>query len=143
MNIFRKITFIAVLLTVMLSGPALAADVLVIAHPSVSTDSLSKAELTRIYQKKMTQWSGGGAIVPVDLGGAGDTQTSFYKSIMGMTVGEISNYWIRQAMTVGVKPPRSFQSPELVVKYVSMTPGAIGYVASGTGLDGVKQITVR
>lgn len=143
-RVLNKLVLPTLLFAVILAGPALAIDdVVVIAHPSVSVSRLGKDELARIYQKKMTRWPDGVSIVPVDTGGAGDTQVRFYQSVLGMTVGEVSNFWIRQAMTVGIEPPRSFRSPELVIRYVSITPGAIGYVAPGTSLDGVKAISIQ
>jgi ABC-type phosphate transport system substrate-binding protein len=128
------------------AGPARAGDLdfVVIAHPAVSVQDLSLDELARIYKKETTRWPDGSPIVPVELGGAGATRAAFYESTLRLMVGDVTAYWINQAMTTGNNPPKVFSSDSLVLHYVAQTPGAVGFVAPNTPLgDRVKRIAIH
>ena len=116
----------------------------VVVHPDVIVKTLSVRELGRIYKKVVTEWPDRSRISPVELGGTSPVRKQFYQDTMNIMVGDVATYWINQAMTTGIKPPRVFPSNELVLKYVARTPGAIGFVTREAILTGtVKRVTIR
>lgn len=136
---------------VLVSGPLLVAPVraeehgfTVVAHPEVSVDSLSVEELGRIFKKETTRWPDGTPILPVELGGTSPTRAQFYRTTFRLMVGDVTAYWINQAMTTGNNPPKVFSSGNLVIRYVSQTPGAVGFVSPDTPIDPrVKRIEIH
>jgi len=144
--IVRKIYILVVLLAVM-GGRAnitLAEEVgfVVIAHPSVPVDQLSKKDLKRVYTKELTSWSDGTQIYPIENSGA--AKAKFIREIIGQNENENKSYWINQTMTTGKRPPKSFGMPVLILNYVTKTPGAIGYIKAGSNLNTfVKLVTIE
>lgn len=58
-----------------------------------------------------------------------------------MTSDEVNRYNIQQQYSRATKPPVTFGSDADVANFVNNTPGAIGYVSSGTTLpSGVKVV---
>jgi ABC-type phosphate transport system substrate-binding protein len=129
-----------------LAVPAAAEDLgfMVIVHPDVAVNEVTVDELARIYRKETTRWPDGAPIMPVEVGGTAPTRAAFYRTILKLMVGDVTAYWINQAMTTGNNPPKVFSSDSLVIHYVGQTPGAVGFVGPGTPLDDrVKQVAVR
>jgi len=128
---------------VLSAAPVTAQDdgYVVIVHPDVPVDHLTTAELARLFQRSTTQWSDGTTVVPVEE--AGPVRSRFYRETMGMTVGEVGNFWVRQAMSTAMRPPRLLGSADLVIPYVAATPGAIAFVESSARLgNSVKQVRI-
>jgi len=128
-----------------LSAPVFGDDLgfVVVAHPDVAVDQLSADELGRIFKKESTRWPDGTPIVPVEVGGTAPTRSSFYRATLKLVVGDVTAYWINQAMTTGNNPPKIFSSDGLVMRYVGQTPGAVGFVSPTTPADPrVKRIAV-
>jgi ABC-type phosphate transport system substrate-binding protein len=116
----------------------------VVANPEVGVDRLSTDDLGRIFKKELTRWPDGTPIRPVELGGTSPARAEFYGVTLRLRVGDVTAYWINQAMTTGSNPPKVFSSPNLVMRYVSQTPGAVGFVSADTPIDPqVKQIAVE
>jgi ABC-type phosphate transport system substrate-binding protein len=115
----------------------------VVAHPDVAVDRLTVDELGRIFKKETTRWPDGTPIVPVEVGGTAPTRSSFYRATLKLVVGDVTAYWINQAMTTGNNPPKIFSSDGLVMRYVGQTPGAVGFVSPDTPADPrVKRIAI-
>jgi ABC-type phosphate transport system substrate-binding protein len=127
------------------AGPVAADDIgfAVVAHPDVVVESLTVEDLGRIFKKEVTRWPDGTPIVPVELGGTAPTRAAFYHATLKLMVGDVTAYWINQAMTTGNNPPKIFSSDGLVMRYVGQTPGAVGFVSPGARVDPrVKRIAV-
>jgi len=128
---------------VMVSAPigAQGDEYVVIVHPDVPADRLTTGELGRLFQRRTTQWADGSLVIPVEE--AGVVRSRFYRETMRMSVTEVGNFWVRQAMTSGVQPPRLLGSADLVIAYVAATPGAVAFVESSAHLGTrVKRIAV-
>lgn len=141
----RRLTAGLAFVVALLSAPARAEEhqFVVIVHPEVSVDSLGVDELGRIFKKEVTRWPDGTLIRPVELGGTSAARADFYGTTLRLRVGDVTAYWINQAMTTGSNPPKVFSSANLVMRYVSQTPGAIGFVGADTPIDPqVKRIAV-
>jgi len=128
---------------VLMSAPLRAQgdEYVVIVHPDVPVERLSTAELGRLFQRRTIQWPDGAVVMPVEE--AGVVRAHFYRDTMRMSVAEVGNFWVRQAMTAGVQPPRLLGSPELVIAYVATTPGAVAFVEASAHLGTrVKRVRV-
>jgi ABC-type phosphate transport system substrate-binding protein len=129
---------------VLAAAPLSAQDegYVVIVHPGVPVDRLSTAELGRLFQRRTTHWTDGTMVQPVEE--AGVVRAHFYRDTMRMSVAEVGNFWVRQAMTGGIQPPRLLGSAELVIAYVASTPGAVAFVESSAHLGTrVKRVAVE
>jgi len=117
-------------------------QVLVIANPSVTAADVSRAELRDIFTGASSSLKGGAQVTPVLLrqGPVHEEFLSLYigKSDSGFRAGWRSILFSGQGIM-----PRTLDSDVAVVEYVSRTPGAIGYIASGTPHSGVKILVAR
>lgn len=147
---FWRASALAAALTVLLTllaGPLAArgeGGFVVIVNQDVPVDSLKREELGRIFRKAITFWPDGTRIMPVELGGQSPTRSVFYQDTMDIRVSDVAAFWINQAMTTGIEPPRTMPTDALVVGYVARTAGAIGFVSEQAPLDPrVKSVTLR
>lgn len=105
----------------------------VVVHPSNRIRGLKRYELDRIYRRSTRFWSEAAAvsptlpILPINLPPGDPLRDAFSKAVLHADAESLANYWNR-AYFQGVMPPMVLQSPAAVRAYVSMTPGAIGYL---------------
>jgi ABC-type phosphate transport system substrate-binding protein len=114
----------------------------VIVHPSNPATQLSRLKVGEFFLKKTPRWPDGHPVQPVEPSGKSPVRQRFTLEVYGKQVIAISAYW--QQMIFGGKgvPPPEKSSDADVVAYVRDTPGAIGYVWSGTDVSGVKVVAV-
>lgn len=107
----------------------------VIVHPSVSETSLSVAEVSDYFLRKVTSWKDGGKTVkPVTLTDKTLSDT-FARTVHHRNGLAIRKYWQRQVFTGRGTPPPEMRTVAEMLTYVSSTPGAIGYVPAGVDLS--------
>lgn len=94
-----------------------------------AVQQLNTRDLELIYWKKKQYWQGGTRIRPVNLHAEHPLRMAFSKTILGSLPSEQADYW-NGLYFHGTTPPYSVQSEEAVLRYVSMTKGAIGYVGA-------------
>ncbi len=129
----RKFFIFAVLSCVIPMTSVLANDskaiVAVIVASNQNTDELKLApnQLSLIYWRKQLYWSKGLRIKPVNLSTEHPLRLQFSQTILGSAPKTQIDYWNGQYFN-GVLPPYSVNSEEAVMRYVSQTAGAIGYV---------------
>ena len=97
-------------------------------HPA---ETLSRADLARIYQRRQRFWSSGAKIVPFNLSADHPVRQQFSVYIFNRTPEDMREYWDTQYFH-GVSPPYMLASEEAVIQFVASTPGAIGYVPANT-----------
>jgi ABC-type phosphate transport system substrate-binding protein len=114
----------------------------VIVNSGNPTASISRLKVGEIFLKKMTRWPDGHPVMPVEPSGKSQVRQRFTLEIYGKQVIAISAYW--QQMIFGGKgvPPPEKSSDADVVAFVRDTPGAVGYVWSGTDVSAVKVVAV-
>ncbi|QTA91099.1 cobaltochelatase CobT-related protein [Desulfonema magnum] len=137
------IFFIGIVLVILLSGTmAGAGEVLVIANISVTADTLDRAAVSAIYLGDRTRWDSGGKIRVVMLRG-GPTHERFTKDIVGTTPAKLRRFWKKIVFTGTGTPPKIFKKETDLVKFISNTEGAIGYIDASVSPVNVKVIAVR
>ena len=124
-----------------LVGPAVAADVQVIANPGVPIAELTAGDLKDVFLGSRTS-VGGAAVEPV-FGRTGATHDAFVKTYLGKSEAALRNHFKTLVFTGKGTQPKAFASDAEVLKYVLSTKGAIGYVSASADTAGAKKIQVR
>ncbi len=115
----------------------------IVAHPSVSTDGLSASEVSDMFMKKSDKWPDGTAVVPVDQKVDARVRAAFSEAVHQKSVSAVDAYWQKRIFSGRGLPPVTQGSDGQVLAFVRATPGAVGYVSSGTATPGVKVVAVR
>jgi len=118
-----------------------AADVKVIANPSVSVSSISSDDLKEVFLED-TDSLGGSHVQPVLLKD-GPTHEAFLKAFLGKNDSVLQTYYRSLVFSGKGEMPKVMASDADVVAYVAKTKGAIGYVSSGASTEGVKTLAVK
>ena len=105
------------------SSLAWSQDLYLIAHPQlrVSIDDVREAYLGDM------QFSGPVRLKPVHHAA---NHAHFVEGVLRMTPDRYGIWWTKKSFRDGLNPPDTRSTDEEIVKYVSTTPGALGYVAS-------------
>ena len=114
----------------------------VIAHPEVPTDSVSKKRVSQMLLKQVSRWDGGLSAQPVDLDSKSAVRNAFSRQVHGRSVASIKNFWLRQIFSGSGEPPPEVADDNAVISFVQSHPGGIGYVSSSAKLSGVKVLDV-
>ncbi len=123
------------------SGIASADDVIVIGNRSVPVSTLNPREVKMIYLGKMKTWDNGHKVFFAKLGDDNISER-FLKHYVKKNPSIYSKFWKKQVFTGGGKPPIEFKKEKDLVKYVSETAGAVGYIGSKSYTDSVKILSV-
>ena len=114
----------------------------VIVHPQVKGSEIPRAVLTAIFLKQALKWGDGRPVVPVDQSVQSAVRRLFSNDVLHQGIVEVQVYWQRK-ITAGLVPPPVKTSDEDIVAFVASTPGAIGYVSSGTSLPNtVREVAI-
>jgi ABC-type phosphate transport system substrate-binding protein len=135
------------LLAIFVEGISAAAQTdgfIVVTHATNRTESLTQAELSRIFLRRDTHWVDGRPVLPVDQPRNSVVRSAFTKGVHGRTVGAVNSYWQQQIFSGGEIPPPERANDQAVLEFVRNNPAAIAYVRSGTPLgQGVVALAVR
>lgn len=123
------------------AGPAAGFRVIVNAANPVA--KVEKRFVAEAFLKKRTRWGNDHAIQPVDLGQKSSARSAFSHEILGRDVVSVRRYWAQLVFSGRGVPPPELATESDVVTYVAAHGGAIGYVAAGVALDGVKVVEVE
>jgi ABC-type phosphate transport system substrate-binding protein len=121
---------------------AFAADVKVIANPSVGASSVSADEIKGVFLATKTSLSDGSHVEPV-LEKDGAAHEAFLKEYIGKTDMALETYYRSLVFTGKASMPKTLAADAEVVAYVAKTKGAIGYVSAGAATAGVKTLEVK
>lgn len=114
--------------------------VVVASNPEFAViQQLAPRELSQIFWRKKQYWQGGARMHPVNLHAEHPLRIAFSKTVLGSVPSEQADYWNGMYFH-GTTPPYSVQSEEAVLRYVSTTKGAIGYVSICNLDDRVKPV---
>src|SRR5882757_6337692 len=115
----------------------------IIVHPGNPSTSVDRKFLAEAFLKKTTRWPDGELIRPVDLPPDSPARHRFTEDALNRSVAAVKSYWQQQIFAGRSVPPAELNGEEEVVKYVSRSPGAVGYVGAGGELTGVRVVGVR
>ena len=106
--------------------PAVLA-VVVPAQEDVEKLKLTPNSLKLIYLRKQLYWPNGKRIVPVNLQSEHVLRNQFSLALLGTLPKQQIDYWNGLYFN-GIQPPHTVNSEEAVLRFISETKGAIGYV---------------
>ena len=120
--------------------PRPAVGFYVIAHPSATVTTLSRAELSAVFMRRTRSWRDGTEVRPVEPPSK-RVRELFSRTIHGKSVAYVTRYWHRVIFAGRGVPPEELSSDAAVIEYVKSHRGAIGYIETPPG-GGVKVLTV-
>ena len=106
------------------SAPGIA----IIMAPGSSQTRLTREELLLIFKSKKQFWDDGQRIRAINLPAHHPLRYAFSMAVLKQSSEEMEDYWSDMYFH-GVLPPYVFNSEEAVIRFVAVTPGAIGYVS--------------
>jgi len=115
----------------------------VVAHPDLETDSVTRNDLKRIFLKFKSRWPSGERAKPVDQRFDAAIRLAFSQRILGKSLAAVESYWNGQVFAGKDSPPPMLGSDQEVLQYIKQNPGAVGYISDASGQIGVKVLRVR
>jgi ABC-type phosphate transport system substrate-binding protein len=118
---------------IQMTNSALAEDsksviaIIVASNQNVDELKFASNQLSLIYWRKQLYWPKGLRIKPVNLSTEHPLRLHFSQTVLGSAPKAQIDYWNGQYFN-GVLPPYSVNSEEAVLRYVTQTKGAIGYI---------------
>ena len=141
----KRVQSIKQLLTALIIAAAMcvaeAADILVITQPKTTFKDMSSKRLANIFLKKSLLNDVGSRWIPVNLSPEHPLRLAFSQTVLKKRPEALETYWNEQYFQ-GITPPYVVASEEAMLRFVSSTPGAIGYIAS-CHLDDRVQVVFR
>jgi len=131
---FLALAALALLGTTAFAGPVL------IGNKNVASEKLDPATVKAVFLGKKVSWDGAGRVTLAVLK-AGPVADAFFQGAVEMNASAFNNHWRRLAMTGGGTAPKSFEKDEDLRKFVSETPGAIGFIDSASVDASVATLT--
>lgn len=119
-----------------------AGDVVLIGNASIGVSTLSKQDIYYIFLGEKRVWENGVKVV-FAIQTDKDLNKLFCKNYVGMSASQYTGYWKRKVFTGRGVLPTAFDGNQKMIKFVSETKGAIGYVSAGSNLENVKTISVK
>jgi ABC-type phosphate transport system substrate-binding protein len=104
---------------------------------------LTPDDIERLFLKERTSWEDGLAVEPVDQPARSDVREAFSRAALGRAPRAVIVHWQRQIFSGRSVPPPELESDDAVVEYVRTHIGAVGYVAPGADVSGVKAVEIR
>lgn len=143
--IFGKILIIF-MISVSSSVCAEAFGVSIIVNIKNPINDIDKVSLKRFFLKQKKHWPDGSSVKPIICAPNTPEGEIFLQKVINKTRHEMNIYWMLEKQTTGTAPTKIGPSNEFIFIYVSVSSGAIGYVASdflkNKDLDKVKVIKV-
>jgi hypothetical protein len=132
--------------SVLCALPCIAAEQLaVIVHRSSAIQTLGLESIKLIFIRKTLLDENGNTLVPVNLPTSHAIRQGFSMALFNQRPEEQELYWNIQYYH-GISPPHVVNSEEAMLRFVAITPNAIGYVRKGN-VDGrvtvVKTLSVE
>lgn len=138
-------TFLLILHTVcflVIAMPGSADETLaIVTQRSSTTESLSFETLKRVYLRKSLLDKNGMRWIPLNLPIDHQLRQGFSLSLFKKTPEDQEDYWNMQYFN-GIHPPLVLASEEAILRFIAITPGAIGYVHKHHVDDRVKVLKI-
>lgn len=114
----------------------------VIVHPGCP-ESLERSFLADVFLKKRTRWPDSQPIRPVDQKPSAKVRREFSEGVLKRSLEAVRSYWQQRIFSGRDVPPPELESDEAVIRHVAKNPGAVGYVAAGHELVGVRLVRLK
>jgi ABC-type phosphate transport system substrate-binding protein len=115
----------------------------VIVNPTNPATSVDRRFLADVFLKKITRWSRGDGVRPIDQRADATVRARFSEEVLGRSVASIQNYWAQLVFSGRDLPPPELDTDDEVVQFVLRNVGAVGYVSASANLGSTRALTVR
>ncbi len=118
-------------------------DLAIIVNRANPVDTLTFAELKKIFLQERAHWSNGRKITVVMRDPGQPERQTVLRVIYQMSEKDLNRYFLQAIFTGEVQSaPKQLSTPEGVRRFVFNVPGAIGYVRASEVDDTVKVLRV-
>ena len=137
-----KNLFILLLSTFMVfnSTIVIAAELVVIVHPSNSTSTMTKSELKKIFLMKRDSFPNGLKAQPFNNTRGAPQRSLFYSKIVGRTDSQMKAYWAKLVFSGKGSPPKTLEGSDKIKEAVANNKNGIGYIESDLVDSSVKVV---
>jgi ABC-type phosphate transport system substrate-binding protein len=136
--IVTKLLLAVAAAVLLISRPAAAEELLIIANPSANvTAPLSLGKIAAFYLLRTTTWPDGSRVIPVNREAGSDTRMNFTSSVLQEDNATLTTYW-NQMHFMGKLPPVVQQSEQAMLAFIQKVPGSVGYINASTAPINVK-----
>jgi len=111
----------------------------VIINPADAGAGLSQSDAKKIYLGKKKSLPSGAKADPVDQASGSAIRDGFLTTVVGKSESQYKSFWAKKVFTGKGKPPAEKLDDAAIKAYVASTPGAVGYIDSGSLDDTVKE----
>lgn len=105
-------------------------DARVIAHSKVNQDTISERQLRRVFMLKQRSWEDGSQISLVVFSSEDEKHALFLRSRLKLFPYQLEREWNKLIYSGQSAPPIIATDTQTMLRIVSSTPGAIGYIVS-------------
>jgi len=120
---------------------AMASDVVIVGNKNLSTETISKETLQRIFLGQQTDWEDGTKIKFAILK-TEQNDDIFLREYLYYTSTRFVRHWRSQVFSGKGEMPPNLKSDEEMLKFIQDDKGAIGFVTAGADTSAVKVLTV-
>lgn len=112
----------------------------VVVNKANPVSSLTRAELSAIFMRRVRSWPDGTEIRPLDQRVEARVRERFSRAVHGKNVAYVIRYWQRLIFAGRGIPPPEVPSAAAVIRLVSANRGAIGYIDDATPIAGELKV---
>lgn len=110
----------------------------IVMHPDIDIRSIEDSELVRLFTGKSRRLPNGKRAALASF----SPETSFFNAnMLQMSDAKVASLWARLRFAGRTPPPRTFDTVDELVQYVSTTPNALAYMPASASRLGVRVIT--
>lgn len=131
-----------ILMAGLLLGTLSHAELVVILHPAISINKLTKEEVARIFMKKSKTLPNGEEVIPLSQASRPEVNEQFFADITGQERMQRDAYWARLLFTGKGRPPEDAKNDKNVKERVASDRRYIGYI-DATHLDKTVKVVYR
>ncbi len=118
---------------------AIASELLIITGKETAEKKFNKKKITNIFLRRQLINQHGERWIPVNLASHHPLRKIFSETLLDQYPEELENYWNIKYFQ-GISPPYVVESQEAMLRFITTTPNAIGYISSCFKNNNVKVI---
>lgn len=119
---------VCVILALTLFARLSCAEVLVVTGANTAVSTLSKSQVSAIFQGRLLALPDGGRVATVDQPESNRLRDEFYLKVTNMSAAQARAQWAKLYFTGRGVPPREAVDSDEVKRLVNSLPDAVGYI---------------
>ena len=119
-----------------------AQDISLILNPSVTASGLNRTDVREIFSARKQYWDDGSKITVFVLDSNASAHQAFCRQVLQIFPYQLERLWNQIIYSGQGDKPSVVTSESDMLKAVTTTPGAIGYVYAGSTKAGVQEVSI-